>query len=454
MRGGGGGGGARAAEPAIDTTRASEPGAGTTRIPLWLMIALAAPLLLIGASKSFVVPRTDVVAYRCYALAFLGGAHAVSAAHLTTCSTYVGTIPTRPFAILPREYGPLALLFFALAALAPGAFYPWLFAGEMLLVVFGITWLLTRTGAAGAAHAWLFYVMLGSMATAIARFDVVPAACVLLALVALRRNRQGWAYAALAAGVLLKFYPALLLPLFLIETWRSRGAIAGAWRGPAIFAGVVAAVEGAAALLAPGRVLDPLRFLGGRCVQVESLPATLAALWAWLTGGSLSYVNAYNSTCELAAGVNVVGTACTVLGAAGMVFVIWLFWRRRIMLAPAAILLLCISMLTSKVFSPQYLLWVSPLVAYAYGLRNTRIFALWGALCFATSIVFPLSYASIILVALRLATSDAVPVTAAFRNILFAVELIAVLWWAATHRRRMAVSTNAQLPVAAQEVLP
>jgi hypothetical protein len=40
-----------------------------TRIPLWLMLALVAPLLLIGASKGFSGPQTDLIAYRCYALA-------------------------------------------------------------------------------------------------------------------------------------------------------------------------------------------------------------------------------------------------------------------------------------------------------------------------------------------------------------------------------------------------
>ncbi|MGH2516562.1 MAG: glycosyltransferase 87 family protein [Ktedonobacterales bacterium] len=397
-----------------------------TRIPLWLIGLVATFLLLVGASKGFGLPEVDVVEYQCYALAFWGGPSAVAAAHLSACPVYLGALPAHPFAALPREYGPLALIPFSLPALAlSAAVYPWLFATEMLAVIYAVTWLLHRDGAPGAAHAWLFYAMLGSMATAAGRFDIVPSACVVVALIALRQDRQRLAYAALAAGVLLKFYPLLLLPLFLIATWRARRS-QPLWRGPAMFAGITAAVLGVAALLNPARALDPLRFMGSRCVQVESLPATLSYLWARLTGGGVTYVYSYNATCQQSAGLYPLATLCTLLAVVGIGAVVYLYWRGRVSLVLAAILILCLAMVGTKVFSPQYLLWVSPLVALEYGL-HIRAFLAWGAVCLATTLCYPLSYGSLLLVPLHATPQQLVPATAALRNLLLAALVGCVL---------------------------
>lgn len=396
-----------------------------TRIPLGLMLVLATPLLLIGAAKGFGLATVDVAEYQCYTRAFWGGSSAVAAAHLSVCPVYLGTLPTGPFAILPREYGPLALVLFSPPALAPSNVYPWLFAAEMLAVVYAVTWLLLRFGAPYAAHAWLFYAMLGSMATALGRFDIVPSACVVVALVALRHDRQKLAYAALATGVLLKFYPLLLLPLFLIQTWRRRTAVP-AWHGPVTFAGITAAVFGLAALLDPAHVLDPLRFMGSRCVQVESLPATLSFLWTRATGGSISSIYAFNAMCQQSTGLDPLATLCTLLAVGGIVLTAYLFWRGHVSLLLAAILTLCLTMVGTKVFSPQYLLWVSPLIALAYGLHS-RVFLAWGAVCLATTLCYPLSYGSLLLVPLHASPQDLVPVTAALRNLLLAALVVSIL---------------------------
>ncbi|HLJ80716.1 MAG TPA: glycosyltransferase 87 family protein, partial [Ktedonobacterales bacterium] len=240
-----------APDHALAAPAAARPPTSPTHIPLWFMLLIATLLLLIGASKGFGLPEVDVVEYQCYARAFWGGPSAVAAAHLTTCPVYLGALPNSAFTALPHEYGPLAIIPFSLSALAPAAVYPWLFAVEMLAVIYAVTWLVWRFGPPGAAHAWLFYAMLGSMATAAGRFDIVPSACVVVALVTLRQDRQKLAYAALAAGVLLKLYPLLLLPLFLIQTWRAwrarqDGTPGHVWHGPATFAGITAAVLGLA----------------------------------------------------------------------------------------------------------------------------------------------------------------------------------------------------------------
>ncbi len=309
-----------------------------------------------------------------------------------TCATYLGSTPLPAFATLPKEYGPLAIVVFSLPLLGSAGLYPWLFAAEMIAVVLGVALLLHRIAPVGAGRVWLLNVMLGSAATAAARFDVVPAACTLLALVALTRGHHSWAYAALAAGTLLKIYPALLLPLFLIESWRMRGTIPLWRRGPGLYAAAVVMVEGVAWLLNPASALRPATFMRGRCVQVGSLPASLSALGALVSREPISFLYSYNSICQVSSGLGVLSAICIGMAMVGIAAVIVLYWRGAISLGLAALLLLALALLGSEVFSPQYLLWISPLVAWEFGLRDLRAFAGWCLVCLATTLCYPLSY--------------------------------------------------------------
>lgn len=382
--------------------------------------------LVIGMSKTSFGASADVAEYRCYGVAFLGGASALASAHLSNCATLIGSVPAIPFHVLPREYGPLALLIFILPALAPSVLYPWLFALEMLLAVWGIALVLARWGAPGAGHVWIVYAMLGSMVTALGRFDVLPSLCIVLAFVAWRHGRQNWAYAALALGVLLKFYPLLLLPLFLIETWRNRERRLP-WHGPAMFAGVMLAGEGLALAVNPSAALEPLYFMSNRCVQVESLPSSLSYALARLTGNQVSFSYAYRAMCQSSVGSEGFASALLLLAIAGIAVVAVFFARQRIAMLPAAVLTFCLAVLGTRVFSPQYLLWISPLVAFAWGLK-ARPFLAWGAVCLVTTLCYPLSYGSLLLPLLRLRPEQIVPLTAGVRNLLLLTLVVAALW--------------------------
>ncbi len=416
--------------PRLDTGEPRPVPAAPTHIPLVALAVLTVCLLAIGASKNFGAAIADVNEYRCYALAFWGGAHGIPATYAAHCTSFLGAIPARPFAILPHEYGPLALLVFSLPLLVPLAAYPWAFAALLIALVLALAVLLARVGAPGAGHAWLFYVLLGSMATAAARFDVIPAVCVVLALVALRANRQRTAYALLAVGILLKLYPALLLPIFVIETWRRRQTIP-LWRGPLALIGVVGVVGALAAVIAPSGWLTPLTFAATRCIQAESLPATLGYLVAHLPGGSVTFAfsPATNSMCEVTAHASVFSALGTALGILGVAVTLWLYWRGRLSLVEAAIAMLCVAMLATKVFSPQFLLWASPLVAYEYGLARVRAFVAWAAICLATTLCYPLtSSESLFLAALHTDSYAALPIAAALRNGLLAALLVGLCW--------------------------
>jgi hypothetical protein len=66
----------------------------------------------------------------------------------------------------------------------------------------------------GPGPVWLC-ALPGAVFFALNRFDVLPALATALAFAALGRGRRGWAGAWLAAGVLLKLYPVLFVPVIL-----------------------------------------------------------------------------------------------------------------------------------------------------------------------------------------------------------------------------------------------
>jgi len=80
-----------------------------------------------------------------------------------------------------------------------------------------------------------------------------------------------------------------------------------------------------------------------------------------------------------------------VLLATGLLYTYWLQWRSKIDLATSSLLTLLIIMLTGKVFSPQYLIWVIPLLAYV-GESDLRWLISWVAIGLLTTWIYPYIY--------------------------------------------------------------
>src|SRR5262249_866807 len=115
-------------------------------------------------------------------------------------------------------YPPLTLLAFSIPLLLPLQYYQFAFTLLMSLTSVFIYWILQRYGPRGSSLLYTLYIFLGALGLAQLRFDLFPALCMLLCVIAAERKHWTAAYVALAFGVLLKIYPILLLPaLFLAE---------------------------------------------------------------------------------------------------------------------------------------------------------------------------------------------------------------------------------------------
>jgi hypothetical protein len=370
-----------------------------THLPLWVAAAIgagifAAVLLALACNFRYLhglpglIPNDDVFAYECYGRGFWRGAQALTDAPITRyCADprwLFWTAPPEALHTLPREYPAPAVLLFSLPLLLPATSYA---VGYMLLmatlIAGGILFLVRRRlplcgGALGA------YIMLGGWGTALERFDLVPGLLVLGAVVLAERSRWAPAYLLLAAAALLKIYPGFVAVVLAAHQWRRQGRPPR--REALLFLAALAVGTLPFAFLNVSGLLAPLRYNGLRPPHIESVAGSLL----WLSGkigGSTQVRLTYHS-------VNVYGVfsgfaawSATVLFLAGVALVTWRARRGRESLGRSVVLLLLVMLATSKLLSPQYLLWLFPVAAYVEGLRLR-----WLLLAGLTLVIYPYGY--------------------------------------------------------------
>ena len=392
---------------------------------LLLLLLIAAIFCEVVWLVSITPNEADVTHYECYGLTFWLGSRGANLLPPANCAFLfppppLQAVPQPAFHMLPLEYPPLTILLFSLPLLAPLSAYALIFALLMTLIAGLVYWLLARSDAPQAAPIFLLYLLLGAVGVFQERFDLLPAACTLICLLAAERGRWRMAYVALALGTLLKFYPIVLLPaLFLAEqrAWlkepgdenRQETRLARIWTNARrwhwsnclIFVGLFLAVMGSFALLNDRDAINsPLLYFLQRPVQIESLAGS--AIWAgghfgvpYIIRFNFGSLNLYGETANW---ISLVDTVDTLLTIAGLLYVFWLQWRRRIDLAQAAVGLLCVLMTTGKVFSPQYLIWLIPLLAYVYarGKTSRAWMVCWAAISLLTTFIYIFYYSRLV----------------------------------------------------------
>jgi hypothetical protein len=313
-----------------------------------------------------------------------------------------GEVPYRDFFI---EYPPGSLPAFVPPALfsASQASFIDLFSVEMALALV-VTLLLTALGARRlrGSGTWILPVATFALAAAllypvaVTRYDAVVALTLGLAVffAALGGRYLSLAYASLGFGTAAKFVPALaVLPLALTR----REAV----RGCAVFLSVVALFFVPFGVLGGQELLQSFAYQAERGLQVESLTASVLIFLRSVTsiafehgafevrGGGVGLASSFSPLLTL--------LLLVVTG-----FAMWWEFRRSGGLGVeafprhAAALILAF-MLGSRVLSPQYMIWLLPLVPLsAGGFVGVIICALFLAACFATTLVFPIHYADLL----------------------------------------------------------
>jgi hypothetical protein len=316
-----------------------------------------------------------------------------------------GPVPLRDG---PWEYPAGAAPLLVGPALLRGAPYVLGFVGQMVLVDLALLLLLalwgSRRGSLAGAWFWVAAApLLGPVV--LARFDLVPTLLAAGGLVAAAVRAPLAAGVLLATGAAVKLWPALLVPLVLVlhggswRWWAGRLLAGAALVGVA----VVAAVAGLGGL---PHLLSFLRYQQQRGLEVESLPA-LPLMAARAAGAAdVEVFFAFGSHQVDGPGADLL----LLLADLGLLLVLALVavlaWRvRRRGADPAqatvvlAVALMTGVLVTDKVLSPQYPVWVAGLVALALcwpdsPLRDAVLPL--GAALLLTQLVYPLTFSDLL----------------------------------------------------------
>jgi Glycosyltransferase family 87 len=194
-------------------------------------------------------------------------------------------------------------------------------------------------------------------------YDSWPALLVAGALCALLYDRPTLAFALLGLAVTAKLYPAALLPLFCFAVWRR-----GVGRPLFAFGVVVAGVIGPFAAVGWDGLWESMDAQAGRSLQVESLGG--AVLLAADRLGIYDAEIVSGSTAALSRDLSgtlpeVLAALTTLLQVGAVLLVLWLVARDRIeheRLVAAGAATVAGVLAFAKFISPQYLVWLLPLV--------------------------------------------------------------------------------------------
>ena len=368
-----------------------------------------------------------------------------------------------PLHMLPLEYPPFALVIFSLPLFVPLLFYQLVFAVLMALVSTLIYWLLLHYGPRGSALAFTFYLFIGVLALAQERFDLVPAALTLLCLIAAERKHWTFAYIALAFGFLIKIYPILFLPALFIAEQQDRDSIYipvkllalkdvskglwqtlqsirhWHWKNTLLFFSIVLGITGFFAIFNfKGAILSQVSYFANRPLQVESTGSTL--LWlGTLIGFPVNIVFSFGSVNMASALGGVVSNLSEILFIAGYIYSIYLQWSEKLDIVQTCIALLLVFIATGKVLSPQYLIWVIPLLAYS-GAFDRFWLIVWGSISLLTTIIYPYFYTRIFDAVKTPYVPGFIQIVTA-RNMLFVLLTLAYLFNWFHIRRRQALPT-------------
>ncbi|MFF9847477.1 glycosyltransferase 87 family protein [Streptomyces litmocidini] len=414
------------------TTGAAGNGSGTgLRLPLGLW-GLSRVLLLLCVFKVVVVPGPDVT---------------FDVSHIYQGWYEVLRTGTYPLDDVTWQYPPAAAFAILSPALLPflgyaSAFFVLAFLCDAL--VFGLLLRTGRRSGRSLRGAWLWLAGLPLLGpTVYARYDVMVTAVAVAGLLAAGRSPR--VLGALAGfGAVLKVWPVLLL--------------AGAPKGRATLRSWSTAVGAAAAVLAFCLVWMPgaLAFLGyqrDRGTEVESLGAMVFHVvrhFGWdgevrMNYGSIEFLGPYVST---------VSTAALVLTIAAFGWL--LVWRLRARhfasstVADAAFVAVLLFTTTSRVLSPQYMLWLVGLAAVCLAYRSSRMrrpahLVLWATA--VTQFEFPVWFSHV-------TRSDPLGMAVLFtRNgLLIAATVVAcrILWRHTVTEPRLA-ATGAKIPAQATQ---
>ncbi|MGH3903799.1 MAG: glycosyltransferase family 87 protein [Pseudonocardiaceae bacterium] len=192
---------------------------------------------------------------------------------------------------------------------------------------------------------------------AFTNFDVLATALATTGLLAWARRRPVLAGVLLGLGGAAKLYPLFLLLPILLLCLRA-GRLRAGLRTTAAAGLAYAAVNAPFAVLFPAGWAEFFRLNGGRGADPDSLYRVVSTFTGWSGFDGVLAPGQYPTTLNVVSGALFL-LACVVIGGTALAA------PRRPRLAQLCFLVVCAFLLTNKVWSPQYSLWLVPLAVLA-----------------------------------------------------------------------------------------
>lgn len=287
-----------------------------------------------------------------------------------------GLVPYRDF---PLDYPPGALPVF----IAPEIAGAYTMAFELLIAAFGLVLIgvVERVRPRAAWFVAFSPLLVGPQFYS--RFDLWPALLATAALAALIAGRDKLGWGVLGIAIAAKAWPLVLVPLAFVWSWRRGRRFA-----PLVGAATLGAIVLPFVVVAPHGLWTTVRGQTSRPLQIESLGASFVT-----TFGHPTIVDSHGS--QNIAGYGWLGAA-SVAVAVVVLLALWLAFARGAQ-TPARLLRYAAAatvtfIVFDKVLSPQFLIWLVPLVPLVRGRRAIASVVLLATALVLTQVWFPRHY--------------------------------------------------------------
>jgi uncharacterized membrane protein len=313
-----------------------------------------------------------------------------------------GSLPYRDFAV---EYPPLAFVFFLLPRLFTStlAAYTVAFQAEVFLFDLLGLYLIYRIARYQGKAPWKMLIVYSIAVLAIGpniihTYDIFVAILVLLSLYCFWMGKHKISWVILALGVMTKIYPVVIAPVFLLFYLNTR-QYQRMWSGITVFTACILVISLPFLFAGPDSYFSFLSYHAERPLQIETTYSSI-----------LMFIGRFSPTflqLEFGAGSNnLVGPwpeALTQISLGISVFLLLMgycliYYRMKTEknhlpeIGAYSLLVISILVITSKILSPQYLIWLLPLLPLLSGRKRYIIWALFAVTGALSYYIYPVLY--------------------------------------------------------------
>ena len=297
------------------------------------------------------------------------------------------------------DWAPGSVLPVLWPVLPPGSYYDWFHVFDLVYAMGAIVAVAVTLVALGARGLRLYAAVAAAAALPFAlgsisinSLDYWPALFTAAGLAALLAGRNRLGFGLLGFGIAAKIYPVVLLPIVLVWAWRRYGrreALRSLF--VCIAVGIVASLP--FAIVGPTGLGYSMKTQFERGLQMESLPATILMAGSRLGIHHVHIIVGRPYSLNVAGGLATVAATIFTLVLVVALIGVYLAYAagpdepQRLVTAAAAAVTAYVAF--NRVLSPQYIVWLIPLVPLVAGTPGIIATALLFGACGLTMTWFP-----------------------------------------------------------------